>query len=295
MKPILFSTDMVRAILDGRKTMTRRLSGKGMDIINTNPDEWRLATDFPQGMEYRNTFQYQWETEGKICTVNCPYGQMGDRLWQSGMPPCDGYYYVQSFDKKIYLRRMMKADYPNQDIEQDGLLWGWNEEDDPEAIELADLTLETIRWKRPGDRLWVRETHYRYGRWVIQGKTATGKDMWHFCGLNAEIRYYDNPPDVVQPISYRADAWYKRPSIFLPRVYARLFLEITEDRVERLQEITGKDARAEGIVICVYDMPVNLHAQPYVWRFQDLWDTLNAKHKWDTNPWVWVVSFKVVE
>lgn len=80
-KPIIFSSEMIRAILDGTKTMTRRVSGKGMKIINASPDEWHLATDFPQGMEYRGTFQYQWETRGKICTVNCPYGQVGDRLW----------------------------------------------------------------------------------------------------------------------------------------------------------------------------------------------------------------------
>ncbi|GAH11363.1 unnamed protein product, partial [marine sediment metagenome] len=64
---------MHQATREKRKTVTRRLSGKGMDIINANPNDWCLANDFPQGMIYHNTTQFQWDTEGKMCTVNSRY------------------------------------------------------------------------------------------------------------------------------------------------------------------------------------------------------------------------------
>jgi hypothetical protein len=153
-----------------------------------------------------------------------------------------------------------------------------------------------------GDRLWVRET------WQV--------DDWN----------YPNHPEAVlkENIEYRADALteeeyfhYKgwRPSIHMPRWASRITLEITEVRVERLQEITEADAEAEGAV-CRWNKgePFWEQAMKYAqipheadWAnasvnstyklgFRFLWDDLNAKrgYGWDTNCWVWVIGFKVV-
>ncbi|MFA5751425.1 MAG: hypothetical protein WC898_04040 [Candidatus Paceibacterota bacterium] len=79
------------------------------------------------------------------------------------------------------------------------------------------------------------------------------------------------------------------PSIFMPREAARLFLKIKNIRVERLQDITAKDAIAEGIDHKTMNDPRI--------EFQWLWDSINAKrgYPWGSNPYVWVYEFKVKE
>lgn len=103
-----------------------------------------------------------------------------------------------------------------------------------------------------------------------------------------------------------AGAW--RPSIHMPRTAARLFLKITDIRVERLQDITEEDAKGEGIRAFTKDGELYkyCHIDDFVWRdgvrtakeaFQNLWDSIGAKsgNEWDVNPWVWVVEFERVE
>ena len=73
-KPILFSTDMVQAILDDRKTQTRRT--RSLNEINKEPDKWVChGIDNPFGL-----FVFD-DTEGFEPRIKCPYGQAGDRLW----------------------------------------------------------------------------------------------------------------------------------------------------------------------------------------------------------------------
>lgn len=77
-----------------------------------------------------------------------------------------------------------------------------------------------------------------------------------------------------------------RPSIFMPYKFSRGRLEISEVRAERLREITLEDIYDEGIdVVPSYDR---------IDAYKRLWDSLNAKrgYGWETNPWVWVKSFK---
>jgi hypothetical protein len=75
--PIPFTGEMVRAILDGRKTMTRRTSG--LDEINENPSAWGFVEMFEVGSELYAHFGHM-EHSG-IRTIRCPYGKPGDRLW----------------------------------------------------------------------------------------------------------------------------------------------------------------------------------------------------------------------
>jgi len=137
-----------------------------------------------------------------------------------------------------------------------------------------------------GDILWVRESFY--------------EPM--FEGLNG--KYY-----------YKADlekqGWdFKwKPSLFMPKDACRLFLEITDIRIERLQEISDEDCKSEGIKReiftptgeeCYYFYPCNdLRDDSYLdspkISFYSLWKSINGQQSWDDNPFVWVIGFKVVE
>lgn len=128
---------------------------------------------------------------------------------------------------------------------------------------------------QPGDRLWVRET------FRVEG---CGDPACTNCDLNG-----------CEHAVYRADCDHEcnhdkstkwKPSIFMPRWASRITLEVKAVRVERLQEITEKDALAEGA------HPGGFASRRAVPFFQQLWDTINGKkHPWASNPWVWVVSF----
>ena len=92
----------------------------------------------------------------------------------------------------------------------------------------------------------------------------------------------------------------------MPKWAARIWLEITGVRVERLQDISEKDAIAEGIERTEdffgcpcwrdYSEPEGLDASVCpddpIGSFQTLWESIGGD--WDANPWVWVVDFKVL-
>ena len=87
-----------------------------------------------------------------------------------------------------------------------------------------------------------------------------------------------------------------KPSIYMPRTACRLTLEVTNVRVERVQDIREADAVAEGAP----EPPAEpLSGNPAMWpcdyreSFRQLWDSINDKRGfgWDSNPWVWVVDF----
>jgi hypothetical protein len=127
----------------------------------------------------------------------------------------------------------------------------------------------------PGDRLWVRED-FRYD--IAEGPSV---DV-HGNPRCQEVILYrlDNDEDCMN--------W--RPAIHMPRYASRITLEITDVRVERLQDISGYDACCEGVD--------QLAVTPTEVRdaFQSLWDSTNAKRaRWASNPWVWVVSFERCE
>jgi len=116
-----------------------------------------------------------------------------------------------------------------------------------------------------GDELWVRES-FAVGK---HGKTY--KATWN------------NP----ERINIK---W--KPSIHMPKKYARIFLEITNIRVERVQDITEYDAKAEG----VKEFPKDFKEQLYYKCFRDLWNSINEKRGFgfNSNPYVWVLGFKKV-
>ena len=188
MKPILFNTDMVRALLEGRKTVTRR-------VVKPQP-VWSSC-----GM------RWVWKNVG----------------------------------------------------------W-WREEWNP---------IETITWKhtpyRPGDILYVRETFFEHKS--------------HF--------YYkaDGKHEILAMLGITFK-WH--PSIHMPREAARIFLRVTDVRVERLQEITEEQAITEGFEAYHSDSG---YYEPATLGFVETWDSTikpadHALYGWDANPWVWVIEFE---
>lgn len=159
-----------------------------------------------------------------------------------------------------------------------------------------DVPYNAVNVYKVGDRLWVRET------WKTD-------HIWD-----------DHKPSLIpsdQSVFYTADDsfsgivafdWGKtRPNIFMPRWACRLVLEITNVRVERLQDISEEDAKAEGLKPygpfgewrgamkknakgqC---MTHNAYGCP-ITAFEEIWNSIY--NNWSQNPWVWVVEFKVVE
>lgn len=153
-------------------------------------------------------------------------------------------------------------------------------------------------WQRvkPGDRLWVRETHYRYGRWVENGKTNNGQQRWRF-RLSAPAKIPDNTGVYFQTEIDQIDVafsrtqvgWHKRPSIFMPRWASRLTLTVTATKIDRVQSISEADATAEGIYPRGPEHPFGLGAT----EFGELWRSLHGPDSWAANPEVVALTFTV--
>ena len=142
----------------------------------------------------------------------------------------------------------------------------------------------------PGDRLYVREAFSGpHCMDAAEGCAAVQPSKW---GESSRIWYWaDGNPN-------EGDWTRPRPGIHMPRWASRIILEVTAIRVERLQDISEVDARAEGARECD---PVSgrevLLAGPsqrgsFVLHYRDIWETINGAGSWDANPWVWVVEFR---
>jgi hypothetical protein len=127
-----------------------------------------------------------------------------------------------------------------------------------------------------GDQLWVRETF---------NSDWCDKTIYKADGGSAKEAGYPNEP-----------RW--KPSIHMPRWASRINLEITDIRVERVQDISEEDARDEGME-CLPDFKPTTMYPPYSTVFKKLWDSINGKPRadgidisWEANPFVWCVTFK---
>lgn len=218
-RPILFNAAMVRAIREGRKTVTRRPVKHQPDVPVTDAIARR---EYPHGPA---TVDWYWRPKhGHLNGMpahgwdfQCPYGQVGDRLWV----------------RETFM----------------------------------DLRGTGIEHRPSPDSPLQR---YVYGADVKVGSFAdeTRKDY----GLK----------------------W--RPSIHMPRAACRLLLEITAVRIERLQQISRADIRAEGLQcppeLASDDVSPN-YRDWYPAAFRALWESTGGD--WEGNPWVWVVEFKQVQ
>jgi len=232
-RPILFSTPMVQALLEGRKTQTRR-------IIKPQPS--------PRATEFYHSVKGGW-----------PKTPWHARL---ELPSDPGYY---------------------------------------EVTDLYKCPYGTV-----GDILWVRET-------FIQGQKMDGEEMF----------VYDDNGHPIDKTWYRADGdldkWFNgdamvevpwKPSIHMPKSAARLWLELTDIRVERVQDISEEDAIAEGVESRLEERLISkpVHYKVYYngpgddstysssasVSFETLWQKINGPESLQANPWIWALTLKVL-
>lgn len=241
-KPILFSTEMVRAILEGRKTQTRRVIKPQpesyvhhLDCWNKEKGEWIKTSRSGKVMIFQ-----------KPNIIKCPW-QVGQELW---------------------VRETWKP--------------GAWEEDGRVAIDYkASPELTNTPWiyypEESFEDNFIKWTDELLSKGLITDKN--GRFNWE---------------PGKSPLKWR-------PSIFMPRWASRIQLLIKNIRVERVQDISGEEARKEGIEN-QSDLLCNTLAQEW---FQNLWDSINANRKdkdgnilpysWNHNPLVWCISFERIK
>ena len=184
-------------------------------------------------------------------------------------------------DRKAVTRRVVKLKYSNTHLEMFTNKYGTrliekqNEEPGVTTIKNPDGTtthnllacIEKEPHYRPGDILYVRET------WTSL--------------VGAYIYKADQKPGMNNPGKWN-------PSIHMPREAARIFLRVTDVRVERLQDITEEQAEAEGCRKWYVGTELESPARS---EFCLVWDSTikpadRAIYSWDANPWVWVIAFE---
>lgn len=210
--------------------------------------------------------------------------------------------------RKAQTRRMIKSPSRKHDhftlVDYGDGLWPYLSDDGESSItDDGNETAIECPYGKPGDRLWVRET------WAIGVSTG---NSWH--SENGRIKSIAEPQRYAR--RYAADGtegfygkW--RPSIFMPKWACRLWLELTDVRVERLQEVTEADAIAEGVKVCPnmngregttgyvwpgspYDLSGLCHSSA-ITAFSQGFESINGADSWAANPWVWVLTFRRVE
>lgn len=142
-------------------------------------------------------------------------------------------------------------------------------------IEKPDL-VKLIRppYGQPGDLLWVKET---FTTWC-------------------DIPYYKQetkPGNEIGP-------W--KPSIHMPKAASRIWLMVEDVRAEKLQDITEEDAKSEGIEPVLNGFKNYIRSLPLYWQnprpaynsFASLWKSINGEKSWKSNPWVWVIKFRIL-
>lgn len=238
-KPIIFRGPMVRAILEGRKTMARW-------VLSVNQDA-EISGGVP---ELRGNYQFLRLPNGnEFGPVKCPY-LVGDVLWVRER------FYVAEY----YSYGTLPCGDP---IPQRGVPRG------------------PVHYAADGEPSNTPNRHYPKG---LRNNAYAAPDPYAI--------------------------WILRPSIHMPYWACRLWLRVTDVRVERVREISEADAMAEGSFLgrcscmprkqdktpmeCAFHQTwCHIHGD----EFSALWDSINAKRgfPWASNPWVWVIQFERIE
>lgn len=182
--------------------------------------------------------------------------------------------------RKTQTRRAIKADIFEAEVE-------WN----PTGRTQVSIN---CTYGKPGERLWVRETWREADSLLLGGSEIDPPCIFAYKADNS-IRGFDGQIYDTFGLNFERLKW--RPSIFMPRAASRILLEITDVRVERLQDISESDARAEGVEQWPDGNFKAYTKTPGKFTyakdaFRTLWQSINGPESWVENPWVWVIEFK---
>lgn len=183
------------------------------------------------------------------------------------------------------------------------LVWGKYVSHCPESCN-EDQHVKTFfndkcRYGKLGDILWVRET------WGVGSRPDPFEGSIDGIEFKADSKFIND----IEPLplhryenfdygNYDKSGW--RPSIHMPKAIARIWLQVTDIRVERLQDIEPSEAIDEGITEpedCkgYIDNGIRISGvDAGIFFFKDLWESINGAESWQANPWVWAISFKVL-
>lgn len=171
-------------------------------------------------------------------------------------------------------------------------------------------------WQK-GDILYVREEHYTVGVWTtVEGEyTLSGRPKLRYVDFDVATAFGDDPPRKMAKNRFDK-GWHWRNPRFMPRKYARIFLEVEEVRIERLQDILHWECVLEGVQYCKLGMGhENYRYRDYMAdasgygdprvdyptlhsaydSFRSLWEKINGPDSWKANLWVWVIGFKRID
>lgn len=217
--------------------------------------------------------------------------------------------------RKTQTRRIVKPGYHTIGEREDGTLWPWRE-DCNNADDYWYPCPYACPYGKPGDGLWVRET-WRIGAWnentgcVTVDYLADGHCRKEWIRVEPDEdgdkfnRYWEQSAEDARKAFGWQDSYEwepgespcrKRPPMFMPRWASRILLEITDVRVERLQDISEEDAKAEGVSFGnITDQVTGEIDCDAVEAYEELWESINGAGSWDANPWVWVIEFKRID
>lgn len=255
-RPIIMQAESVRAILEGRKSQTRRVMSEPWKIrlpLTVRGDWPFQGTWAAPGIYEAHHNQYgavsvKATSNEKMLGIKpaefewvCPYGVPGDRLW----------------------------------VKEPWRALGWDEDFTGVAVQYRDGTRQWCDFPEPV----YSQSDDHWTEWLI--KETERIAALPGVSYNRETELYQWDSDDVIP--------WKTP-LFMPRWASRITLENVSVKVERLFDISQEDAKAEGVSIEA------TRTLTYRGAFAITWDAINKKRGWGweggSNPWVWAISFR---
>lgn len=160
------------------------------------------------------------------------------------------------------------------------------------ACEAQHVINRCCPYGQPSDLLWVRENGWERPERSPK-MMRDGADTWAPYYYDAD--YEANATRENEFAEFKEWGFKRRPSIHMPRWASRITLEIISVRVERLQDISEADVKAEGITLL--RMVKGLLRKDWTPQrsYSELWEQINGPGSWAANPWVWVIEFRRIK
>ncbi len=190
--------------------------------------------------------------------------------------------------RKTQTRRILNCDHPVvTGFVPNGIYGYWKGTAKSDAVIQQYISTFPFTIKCPfglvGDRLWVRET-FR----LFDSDECPHADFP--CGCPS----WGTPLYRASHDCFDGEKW--TPSIHMPRSASRILLEITNLRIERLNDISSDDAKAEGFDYSTHPSSIEMgYAIGAKTNFRFTWEQIYGQNAWNKNPWVWVVEFRLIE